>query len=533
MIYDKIIKIRNFINKSVTKIIFYLTGIVFMIFYTKVKNGYDTVMITILSIIENDATISVFTVGLFAMGIKYVTHWINSNLEESNKTEADHRKIIKQYNGHDTECKPGFSQTGAYLKIYSPNLDMSRIHKNPVKDKLSKSYENWEKTYSESKFPRCKEEINKENPDGVLCLSSISVFANNINNKPEKIVIFDENKRYSLPQYIHMNAHNLLAAHSTTTFKNNETTIRLRDASFEDNKLNLYTERSTYYEMLMTNRCMDFEHSPHLTLRQVYEFKSRINKLCDSQFSNQIGINGLVITKDGYALIEKRDLSKSTWKNKFSQPISLAMKQESIKEFLVDDKINTDDAQDIFLKIISKTLLDNYGLKYAKDGSGDYEFSICSNLIGLARDLLEGGKPNLYFCVVLNMTAQKLKEKMEKYASIADRESSELKPLSDDKLKSDFYLIHRSLIKVDYDYSMALRQQDRATKNDHAGKKSWMYINRIQSPRSSRFKVFKNKLAHSLYWRLNKEYRRECSEALLVCISYMQIYNNKNNTGDK
>ncbi len=520
MKYKTIIKIQGFIRKPLVKILFYLTGTILLLFHTKAINGYDTVLKTILAIIENDTTISVFTVGLFAMGIGYVVHWINSNLEEYEKTEADHRKIIKQYSGHEAECKSGYSNKGAFLKIHAQNLEFSRIHKNPIKKKSSGSYEEWEKAYSNSGFPKVKSDIGKENPDGVLPLSSISVFANSPANKPDAVVISDQDTRFSLPHYIHINSHNLLSAHDTTAFKSNETTIRLQNAVLEDNKLKLTTQRTTYYEMLMTNRCMDFEHLPHLTLRQIYEYKNRVTPLDRSQLSNQIGVNGMVFTSDGYALIEKRDLSKSTWKNKFAQPISLAMKLVAIDEFLVDDKISEDAAEKIFLKIISKTLKDNYGLRYKADGSGDYEFSLCSNLLGLARDLLEGGKPNFYFYVTLNITAAELKQRMEDYASLSDR-TDDLKPLGDGKLKSDFYLIHKDYLKADYDYSMALNRK--ADKPE-----GWMYINRIQYPRSHKLKCKYNKLKHSLYWFFKKDYRRECCEALLVCIAYMQIYNKDN-----
>ena len=48
---------------------------------------------------------------------------------------------------------------------------------------------------------------------------------------------------------------------------------------------------------------------------EIYEFNSTVSKLTESKLSNQIGINGMIITSDGYVLLEKRGRNKRINKN--------------------------------------------------------------------------------------------------------------------------------------------------------------------------------------------------------------------------
>lgn len=517
MKYNKVKKIKQFFDNSLVKFIAYFLGAALMAFavcYIEFAENPPFLIDAFFRVIDRDALISLFAVGAFTLIFKALSFYVNRRLEESDKTETDHRKIINQYTSHRPKFDGPFSKSGTFLEICEPNIDTSRAFKNPEKNKFSSKYTIWQNDYDAFYNPESK---------STLTLSSINLYANDGIHKFKGIKFDDRDVRYSLPQYIHINSHDLLLAHSTTAFKPNETTIRLRDAEFKNNTLVLKTERSTYYEMLMTNRCMDYEHHPHMTLRQIYEYKDRITRLETSKMGNQIGINGIIITKDNYLLIEKRDLSKSTWKDKFSQPISLAMKYLDIK----DKKFFTKQgvikgtytvANDIFQKIINKTIFNNYGITPEEVEGG---FSLINNFTGLARDLLEGGKPNLYFSVRLNITANELKKKMEDMAELITETPQKLKPLDDSKLKSDFYLIHKDLIKIDYGFNMTLKKNQQATISDMGP--DWIYINRFRQPRSSAFKCRMQDIKRRLYWITHKDYTKECSEALLVSLAYMQI----------
>ena len=147
-------------------------------------------------------------------------------------------------------------------------------------------------------------------------------------NGDTSVVFRDTDVMRELPGFVRENAAALLAAHGGSSISNN-VTIRLKKAGYDEQKreLVLDTERSLYFYMLVTNRCMDYSISDTMTLREVYEFNDKVSPLEESKLGNQIGINGLVFTSDGYLLIEKRGKKKTTWKGKLAQPISLPRRQ--------------------------------------------------------------------------------------------------------------------------------------------------------------------------------------------------------------
>ncbi len=508
---QRIRRIRDFFKNPWVRLAAYLVALFTIVRVLMVLNDTDDIGEALLSIVNDNSAVSVFAIGIFTLICSSIVRYVNRKLEESEKTEADHRKIVAQYSAHHKGDIFGFTPLGNFLEIYSQNLDTEKKYNNPYRNKYSESHVRWDRDMEYSGF-------NGDASKACLTLSSVSVFANDPKKPIKGICISDKDVKYTIPHYVHLNAQYLMAAHATTAMKSNETTIRLSDVSYygHEGVLSFETERSTYYEMLMTNRCMDYQHHPNITLRQLYEYKDHISALSESVFGNQIGINGLVITSDGYLLLEKRDLSKSTWKDKFSQPISLAMKKKDIPaKYLDNGRMKPEHAEDIFGSIIEKTLGKNYGIKLGRD----YDFSLSECFMGLARDMLEGGKPNLYFNVTLKIDADTLRRRMEYDASIKHDEG-EHKRITDDKLRSDFYLVHKSRVRIDYYYMLSLRMKDRHKEN------GWMHIKRIQSPRSGKLKVLGSRLKRKLFRATHREYSKECGEALLVCIAYMQQLEN-------
>ena len=205
-----------------------------------------------------------------------------------------------------------------------------------------------------------------------------------------------------------------------------------------------------------------------------------------------------------YLLIEKRDRKKTTWRNKFAQPISLAFKFSDtgmIKNAVIAGDIKT--GEEIFKTIIKKTLKSNFGLT-----QDDFdEIDLSKNFLGIARDLLEGGKPNLYFALRLNKNAQETKKKIEKY-SASDNPKNALKT---GKLTSRDYLMPYDKIKVDFNYVIKIPTKD-------------VYrVNRILYPRVRRYKEWNDKMGYFFIRFFKKHLRYECGEALLVSLAYLEI----------
>ena len=462
--------------------------------------------------------------------------------EDSKKTEQDEHKIIRKYtgkNGHiigyreDKKHDYYDDEKNGYI-MQITNLDhkyegLLHTETYDIHDKHRLNKEEYIKYFIAGKDVYFKKEDGTTGMIHVppfLNLSSLNVFTN-FEGKL-KITVKDEDKVKELPDLLVNILGQVMTAHKFSKTTNSET-IRLKDFSFdrETNELKLETERSTYYNMLATNRCMDYDIDG-MTLRDIYEYRPKISPLIDSELGNQIGINGVIITKDGYLLVEKRDKNKSTWKNKFGQPISLALK---VLDFFKEGEtiLKDDTLEEKFISMLKKTLKTNYGLV----GDDLKEISMSKNFMGIARDLLEGGKPNFYFYVELNLDSKQTAIKMQKHASLNVNVYDENKkiieePLKAEKLTSDFYLIHFDNCKVDFDYGMFVRPHQ---KNNPS-----IYVRRRLYPRKWHFylsRYTKYYLTHSRKEKLKYTKRgvkysfltkhRECGQALLVCFSYLEL----------
>lgn len=476
--------------------------------------SFGTLWMAIKDFITSGDTISLVVVTAASLIIASFVIRGTRFLEESMKVEDDHHKIICMYSEHaKKEPSPGKNfdtKDGAFMYLSSVPTKRKKP-KNPEKDNHSGAHD-------------LREEDIKAYMNGKLYIPSVNVYANIAGDT--QVDIADSPDKFELPRFVRDNALALMEAHKGSSFSNN-TTIRLNDVSYEGNKLTLFTERSQYFDMLITNRCMDYKLNDLVSLRDVYESNKAVSPLSESQLGNQIGINGLIFTNDGYLLIEKRGYRKTTWKNKFAQPISLAMKKETVKDFLVNGVIKVDDdnghktvteeekiklAEDVFKKIILKTIKDNFGITK----NDIVEFSLAKNFFGIARDLLEGGKPNMYFYVTVNMTAQEFDAFLEKKAERASNgekptEEDPLPKLPNDKLDSDYYLIHYTNISVNYRYELSVKARD------------VVFVKRLFSPRVKKITAKLDGAYYRHKRRVNGSIKRECGEALLACLCYAEM----------
>ncbi len=550
---------------------------------------------------ENEAAVSVLAIGIISMLFTIFTQFVGKLMEDKIKTSNDQHKIIHLYAKHRApnyaKARKDDMETLKRVKNIRKLHYAKRMKKFIKKDYelRCKQYGPDEKPVAISYLPNSRVEIIEGQKHGesyflalqshtqpssklkidsdvyrgdyyedlvdwlyfadpnqpnfqLIELPSVNVYAN-VNGKTE-ICFHDSDEEFELPEAILENADKLMAAHAHSNVSNS-TTVRLNNVKVEyldaedhvteneeqavKERFVLETMRTQYFHMLMTNRCMDYPFGPQMTVRKILEYQSKISPLEESKLSNQIGINGLVLTSDGYVLLEKRDRSKSTWKNKFAQPISLAMKRSDLK-LAEGETVIKDGAQDAYKcisNIITGTLKKNYGLL-----PKDYTFSIQENFLGFARDLLEGGKPNLYFCVFTTLTAKELQNVIEQTASnvsAAEGGAPGALVLDRAKLTSDYYLVKWDKVGVDYDYKMSisLRSEDVIRINRHASaRKVFKAMNpgkkvpHLKSRSKLRARMWDN-MRKGANWIFHPHYKRECCEALLVCIAYMELCENR------
>ncbi len=492
----------------------------------------------IVDFITDSNAVAVFTSALIGVIIWQISLMISSFTEERRKTTQDHHAVIRHYSGYAPKSlvdgeNEKFNASECLMKLTAVNRPISKKEN----DKLP--YPTNRILIKQSPGFFQQEKANEVfMAEGKLFLPSINFFTNKDHDVTP--VFADSSTPYELPELVSGNLTAIFAAHSHSVTRNSET-VRLDDAQYkpETKTLELTTSRTTYYDMLMTNRCMDFDIGNGMTLRNLYEYRNRVSSFKDSVLANQIGINGLIITKDGWLLLEKRSRKKSTWKGKYAQPISLSM-QVSKLGFLPGQKTiasGLESSKDVVSHLIRHTIRDNYGLivknyddlkkerlekerKAAPDkvieetkidtkfyeGYEHYYFDGTVHFLGLARDLLEGGKPNLYYYVILDLDHEALAEHLRSLKTRKDPipVESEMKANKDaytskiclpfEKFQSGYVIAPYDSIVVDMDYKLSFR------KNKNA---------KIKTVRPA----YHLHLSHR---------KRGCGEALLVCLSYLE-----------
>lgn len=449
----------------------------------------------ILEFITGTDMLSIFLAAAFSLIVAKIALKIKHTMEESLKLEDDHHKIISKYYKHTvpdpTKETNGnvFSPDGIFMQLKRVPHDRKRP-RNMVVD-----------TYSEE-YARRENDIN-EYMDGRLFLSGLNVYANV--NGDTSMVFADSKEMSELPSFIREHATELLKAHGGSSIRNT-VTVRLQDVESDGKRLTLKTQRSQYFYMLVTNRCMDYKLDGNITIRDIYEFKDKVSPLPESRLGNQLGINGLVFTTDGYVLIEKRGKRKTTWKDKFAQPISLALKEKAFSSCKTPGASGTAAAlQEIILDTLSK----NYGI----EARCLKPFSVENNFLGLARDLIEGGKPNMYFYVIADMTAAELKDKLQKKAADAAKkaEKDDLPAIFGAKLDSDLYLVPLDDIAINFGYELKLDPR------------RIIYVRRRFAPRVTRLRQRFDGTAYRVRRALGMPFEKECGEALLACLYYADL----------
>ncbi len=492
--------LRKLWKKPWFKFIIYFLGLLIAIAFCFIPTYEDKWYSTVLSFLRDKLSFSVFIGMIVSLIYSVIVSYSQKKEEESYKTEFDQRKIIRKYDGHKrVEVKSDknyYNNVGSFMELHHLNQENKEKLRPEEKDIYSTDYK---KQMAEI------EHFSQRYP--YLLIPSINLYCNV--NQDTKLKCIDHSEIHELPKFVIQSSLALLQAHKHSK-KSNSETIRLDNCYFNGkNELTLETSRSTYYHMLVTNRCMDYKLTDGMTIRDIYEYHSFISPLSISKLGNQIGINGLIITKDKYLLIEHRSLQKTTWKDKFAQPISLALKfddlfskeeQEKMKISLTDENI-----EQKMLKVLRKTIKSNFsmieGVDYEK-----LEFS--KVFMGLARDLLEGGKPNLYFIVKSNDTAVELAKKIQRYSSYteADKACEERIPLKGSKLENQFYFVPASDIQLTFDYEFTMK------------KERTIVLRRDFAPRNPKASSNTDEVTY-----LKKNLKKECGQALLCSLSYFEI----------
>lgn len=213
-------------------------------------------------------------------------------------------------------------------------------------------------------------------------------------------------QKFELDNFIRFQYFSIRSAHASDAFTN-KPTIRLKDAYWSKDKqtFQLVTERSNYLAHMLTNRAIDYKMNDMASLRQLFEYTDTLTELKDSKFSNHIGLNALIIIGKGnqrYVLLPQRG-SKATISKHFVTA-SIAARLETndyTKEVCPKDAPYLEQSSLTEVGPFTKRLLTD-SMAIDEHVLRDSHLSGMNiQLLGIGRDIHEGGKPTLFYRIEL------------------------------------------------------------------------------------------------------------------------------------
>ena len=192
----------------------------------------------------------------------------------------------------------------------------------------------------------------------------------------------------------------------------------MKDFVEESNKITLYTERVKFYDTLVTNRAMDLKWGDGYTVRELYEPGPFFTPLKESKLANHLGGNGLVETSDGFFALMKNPITVSIEKNMYNFAVTGPLK---IEDTINKDSHRIESIDDICRALRKKVIKDlNLGAEVNNKESIEKIKLTQDNLLGIYRDMAEGGKPHYLYYVKIPFSAKAVDDlynKMDKSAT--------------------------------------------------------------------------------------------------------------------
>lgn len=222
--------------------------------------------------------------------------------------------------------------------------------------------------------------------------------------KDSKITIELSSNKYIIDQRIVANMNVIMNAHKNSKFKN-KNMFRLNELVElkKDKEYQLIISESNQYNTLLTNRAMDAAVVKNVTIRDLFEYGPRLTSFEESKLANGIGLNIVVKSSDGYFILIRRNDKNPTGKNISGVTSSMLYdlyldceRQKQIEEGNFYEKVLK---QSIY-RGLRNSLFMFKGEKYNEDVINLND----AHLLGMIRNLIEGGKPELIYLYELKHT---------------------------------------------------------------------------------------------------------------------------------
>ncbi|MBB0025865.1 toll/interleukin-1 receptor domain-containing protein [Ralstonia pickettii] len=173
-------------------------------------------------------------------------------------------------------------------------------------------------------------------------------------------------------------------------------TARLRSVSIEaGGRVLLQFQQAEYFDYVKTNMAMDFPDPMDGRLRDEVHPHGRLEPLAQSDLANHTGISGLVFSNDGKMIIQKRGPQVFTNPNQLCPGYSGVLNANDLRQSLGRHEQATLNEVNVL-----RELHEELGV------NGRQITNRC--FMGLSRELLRGGKPELFYAVDVQMSASEI-----------------------------------------------------------------------------------------------------------------------------
>lgn len=181
----------------------------------------------------------------------------------------------------------------------------------------------------------------------------------------------------------------------------NEENLRLSRLTMENGIYTFYTQPVYYECYLHTNLLMDYPVEKNKTVRNIVHSNGTLEDFSNSKLANHLGINILLFTPAGNLVLPLRSKKVNYAPSEYSSSISGAVSAHDVS-----------DGNDLNHFSIIREGIEELGLKRNDIIKGSIRF------LGLTRDLIRGGKPEMFF--IMNTTLTK-NELIDKWKSAKDK----------------------------------------------------------------------------------------------------------------
>jgi hypothetical protein len=209
----------------------------------------------------------------------------------------------------------------------------------------------------------------------------------------------------------------------------NEENLRLSGLDYKDGKCIFHTQPVYYKSYLHSNMVMDCDVSRQKTFREIIHKNGQVEKIEDSQLANHLGINILLFTPAGNLILPLRSKKVSYAPSEYSSSISGAVSAHDVSS-----------GKPISQLAIIREGIEELGLRRTDILNESITF------LGLTRELIRGGKPELFFSMQTTLTTKEVQERWSKAKDKWENKTLEfhrfdkfiLNPLNSDDEQRDF-----------------------------------------------------------------------------------------------